>query len=219
MWPNISQAVEAVGGHPRYVRLDHDAAKGANGGSTSARSRGGHRAAHQTLFIGTPGNPTGWVISDAEIKALLEIARRRGVAIIADEVYSLLFFRRSAPPSFIDHAAADDNVFVVNSFSEELGDDRLADRLADRTPPSPRRWRSFRSATIPASPCSPSSARWRRWRKNDGFIAEMVERCRTGRRMVGEFIARQNRLSWVGPRGAFYGYIHNGRADGLGRLR
>jgi len=211
MWPNISQAIEAAGGTPRYVRLDHDGAKGAWSLDLN-KIEAAIGPQTKALFIGTPGNPTGWVISDAEIAALLEIARRRGVAIIADEVYSVLFYEAKRAPSFFDHADPDDNVFVVNSFSKSwamtgwrigwlIAPRRLAPAMAQLSVSNNTGVTVFAQFGAVAA-----------LEKGDQFIAEMVERCRTGRRMLGEFIASQNRLSWVEPRGAFYGYIH---VDGL----
>ena len=40
----------------------------------------------------------------------------------------------------------------------------------------------------------------------------MLERCRNGRAVVEKMLARQNRVRWVPPEGAFYGYLH---IDGL----
>ena len=41
---------------------------------------------------------------------------------------------------------------------------------------------------------------------------EMLERCRTGRDVVQKFIDGQNRIRWIKPEGAFYGFLH---LDGL----
>ena len=46
----------------------------------------------------------------------------------------------------------------------------------------------------------------------DDLIAAIVERCRRGRDIVRDFVAGQNRLSWVEPEGAFYAYV---AVDGL----
>ena len=211
MWPNIGQAVQAVGGRVRYVRLDHDAAKGAwslDLGKIEAAI--GPRT--KALFIGSPGNPTGWVIAPDEIKALIEISRRRGVAIIADEVYSVLSYDAKRAPSFVEHATDEDNVFVINSFSKAwamtgwrigwlIGPRRLAPAFAQLSVSNNTGVTVFAQHGAIAA-----------LNEGDPFIAEMVARCRRGRDMVGDFVRGQNRLSWVEPKGAFYAYIH---VDGL----
>ena len=216
MWPNISQAVEAVGGTPRYVRLDHDAAKGEWGlDLNKIEAAIGPRT--KALFIGSPGNPTGWVISDDEIKALMEISRRKGVAIIADEVYSVLFYEGKRAPSFIDHASEEDNVFIVNSFSKAwamtgwrvgwlISPRRLAPAMAQLSVSNNT------GATVFAQLGGVAALE-----QGDPFIAEMVERCRRGRDIVADFVAGQNRLSWVKPKGAFYAYVAvDGLKDSIG---
>ena len=50
---------------------------------------------------------------------ILDIARRRRVWLIADEVYSrLVYDGTAAAPSLLDVAAPDDRVIVCNSFSK-----------------------------------------------------------------------------------------------------
>jgi aspartate/methionine/tyrosine aminotransferase len=216
MWPNISQSVQSIGGVPRYVRLDHDATKG-----EWALDLGKIEAAigpkTKALFIGSPGNPTGWVISDDEIKALIEIGRRRGVAIIADEVYSVLFYDAPRAPSFIDHASDEDNVFIVNSFSKAfamtgwrigwlIAPRRLAPAMAQLSVSNNTGVTVFAQFGAVAA-----------LDQGDAFIGEMVERCRRGRDIVADFVAGQNRLSWVKPKGAFYAYIAvDGLKDSIG---
>ena len=54
-----------------------------------------------------------------EQKAMLDFARKRDIAIISDEVYGTLVFDGSVhAPSFLQIADAEDNLFVVNSFSK-----------------------------------------------------------------------------------------------------
>jgi aspartate/methionine/tyrosine aminotransferase len=48
--------------------------------------------------------------------------------------------------------------------------------------------------------------------QGDAFRAELLERCRAGRETVADFVAGHNRLRWMKPEGAFYGFL---RIDGL----
>ncbi len=48
--------------------------------------------------------------------------------------------------------------------------------------------------------------------QGDAFREEMRERCQTGREVVQTFIDAQNRIRWIRPEGAFYGFLH---MDGL----
>jgi aspartate/methionine/tyrosine aminotransferase len=48
--------------------------------------------------------------------------------------------------------------------------------------------------------------------EGDKFRGELLARCAAGRDVVEEFLDGQNRIRWMKPDGAFYGYLH---VDGL----
>ena len=221
IWPNIFQAAKIAGAVCRFVRLDED------WNVSPARWRldldkvtaaCGPRT--KAIFVASPGNPTGWIMAADDQRALLDFARARGIAIISDEVYGTLLYEEGAThaPSFLRIAAPDDPVFVINSFSKpwamtgwrigwlvhpiSLADKMFSIVAANNT-----------GATVFAqygalAALSP---------QGDAFRSEMLERCRRGRAVVAKFIAANNRLNWIEPDGAFYGYIAiDGLTDSLG---
>jgi len=54
------------------------------------------------LIMNSPCNPTGAVYTLAEIRSIAEWAKRRGVWIIADEIYRRIHYGDGAAPSFLD---------------------------------------------------------------------------------------------------------------------
>jgi aspartate aminotransferase len=82
------------------------------------------------LIVNSPSNPTGWVISEDEQRALAQIAERHDLVILADEVYERLVYddkpkglspQRLSPhvaPSFARVVMNRDRLIVVNSFSK-----------------------------------------------------------------------------------------------------
>ncbi len=73
----------------------------------------------KAIFIASPGNPTGWVATREEQQAVLDFARKRGIAIISDEVYgTLVFGEREHAPSFLEISTEEDDVFVIGGFSK-----------------------------------------------------------------------------------------------------
>ena len=66
------------------------------------------------LILTSPSNPTGTMLEQAEIKALADVCRARGIRIISDETYHGITFGRSAH-SILEFEA--DSV-VINSFSK-----------------------------------------------------------------------------------------------------
>ena len=72
----------------------------------------------RVLYLNSPNNPTGWTISPAEQKTLLEHCRRHGIWIFADDAYERLYFGGGVAPSFLDVMADDDRVISTNTFSK-----------------------------------------------------------------------------------------------------
>lgn len=219
IWPSIFQAAQMIGAEVRFARLDDD---------WNASPPAWHLdlekmfslcdARTKAIFIASPGNPTGWVMTRDEQRAVLDFARKRGIGIISDEVYGTLVFDGSNhAPSFLEIATPDDNVFVINSFSKAwamtgwrigwlVHPAKLEDQLGVITIVNNTGPTSFvqYGALAALSP------------KGDAFRAEMLERCRTGRQVVQRFIDGQNRIRWIRPEGAFYGFLHmDGLTDSL----
>jgi aspartate/methionine/tyrosine aminotransferase len=77
----------------------------------------------RAVFINSPNNPTGWVITPAQQEAILAHCRRHGIWIMADDVYERLVYTdapggRRCAPSFLDIAEPDDRLISANSFSK-----------------------------------------------------------------------------------------------------
>jgi hypothetical protein len=92
----------------RY-RVDFEAVEAA----VTARTR--------LLIYTSPSNPAGWTATVAEQAALLEFTRRKGLWLLADEVYERLWYggeNGEPAPSILRLASREDAVFVVQSFSK-----------------------------------------------------------------------------------------------------
>jgi aspartate/methionine/tyrosine aminotransferase len=220
VWPSIFQAAEIAGATCRYVRLvedwgaarphwrlDMDAIAAACGPRTKA------------IFVCSPGNPTGWVMTREEQRTLLAFARERGIGIISDEVYgTLVYDGPQHAPSFLQVAGDDDAVFVVNSFSKPWA--MTGWRIGWLTHP-----KSMALAMDTLSMCNNTGATvFGQYGaiaalspEGDAFREFMRERCRRGREVVSDFVAANNRLRWMPPEGAFYGFLSiDGMTDSFG---
>lgn len=214
VWPNIMSAVQIVGAQVKPVgldllpeggfRLDLDRVADAIDGRTRA------------LFIASPGNPTGWVMSTAEQRAVLALARDRGIWLIADEVYARFIYNGARDsgsaesacgnkaPSFLELATADDPLVVVNSFSKAwamtgwrmgwliappaLGD--VLDRLIEFNTSGSPHFLQYGCVTA--------------LRDGEPFVRETVERCRRGGELVFQRLSAMRRVRVARPQGAFY---------------
>jgi aspartate/methionine/tyrosine aminotransferase len=213
IWPNIFQAAKVVGAEPRLVRLDEDWSAGrwhldldklfdACDGRTKA------------LFLASPGNPTGWMLAGEEQKIILDFCRARGIAILADEVYGTLVYGGGAhAPSFLTIADDEDAVFAINSFSKPWA--MTGWRIGWLVHP-----KSLEPAAAAMAQCNNTGAtHFAQYGalaalspEGDAFRKDLLDYCRKGRDVVDDWIGRQNRVRWLRPEGAFYGFLH---VDGL----
>ena len=205
VWPNINDAVTALGGEARAVALTPTA----DGGWRLDMDRllAACDARTRAVFINSPSNPTGWVMRREEQQALLDVVRRHGVWLIADEVYGrILYTGAPAAPSLLDIAAPEDRVVVINSFSKSwamtgwrLGwlvapreIQEVADKLVEFNTSGAPTFLQHAAVTAIA--------------EGDGFIAEMVARCRAGRDLMVPALQRFPRVRVAVPEGAFYAF-------------
>ena len=205
MWPNIFQAVRGLGAEPRFVRLSG----GANGEPWTLDLERLFAAADRrtkAVFFASPSNPTGWIMSEREQRAILDFARKRGIAVISDEVYTPIVYDTPAP-SFAAIADPEDDVFVVNSFSKAwamtgwrvgwlLHPPRLGTQMAEMAA-----YNNTGSAVFAQYGALEAIT------KGDAFVKWQLDRCREGLAIVEKFVASQNRISWSKPAGAFYGFL------------
>lgn len=70
--------------------------------------------APQGVIIASPANPTGTIIPADELKAISEVCRARGIAVISDEIYHGLHFEHPAA-SIAAHLP---DALIINSFSK-----------------------------------------------------------------------------------------------------
>jgi aspartate aminotransferase len=120
----FSNGVIMSGGEPRAVPLARD---GNRFTLDVDRVRGAIDAGTRMLIVNSPSNPTGWVISEDEQRALVAIADEHDLMLLSDEVYERLIYDKPQglspqdawiAPSFSRAAGNRDRLIVVNSFSK-----------------------------------------------------------------------------------------------------
>lgn len=72
----------------------------------------------KVLMINTPGNPTGRVMSPAEVEAAATIAMKHNLVLIADEIYDRLCYDAPNPTPL---ALAPDHTVVLRGFGKTFG--------------------------------------------------------------------------------------------------
>ncbi len=66
------------------------------------------------VIVASPANPTGTILEPAELEAIAEVCRERGIRIISDEIYHGLSYT-GRTPSMLEFAP---DALIVNSFSK-----------------------------------------------------------------------------------------------------
>lgn len=74
----------------------------------------------RAAIVCNPSNPTGCVYPQEALRSLVEIARRRGIFVISDEVYREFVYDGLAPSSILQIGGAEEVAVVVDSTSKRL---------------------------------------------------------------------------------------------------
>lgn len=201
-WPNFAGALHVGGAMPASVpmrlgdsgwTIDHDRFEAA----ITPRTR--------ALVVNSPANPTGWIASLAELSALLDMARRHGLWIIADEIYAR-FVYGDAPraPSFHDLRAPDDRILFVNTFSKNwaMTGWRIGWLEADPSlgPVIENLIQYSTSGVAPFTQRAATAA----LERGEGFVAHQIGRIRKSRDILVDTLQRTGRVRFAQPEGAFY---------------
>ncbi len=121
LWPNLFEIPKILGAEVIQVPLQFGATWELDVDQLLAQLIPGTRA----VYINSPNNPTGWVITREQQQRILAHCREHGIWIAADDVYERLVFGavadhgdQNSAPSFLDLAEPHDRVVCANSFSK-----------------------------------------------------------------------------------------------------
>jgi aspartate/methionine/tyrosine aminotransferase len=200
-WPNFPAALGVAGGTPVSVPLDNSP----NGWTCDPqRIEAAVTPRTKAIFVNSPSNPTGWTADIDTLRSILGIARRHGLWIIADEIYSLFHYGGGRAPSFMDIMDGEDRIVFVNSFSKNWAmtgwrigwlrvHPELRDVFANLIQYSTSGIAQFMQRGAVAA-----------LDEGDGFVAEQVARARQARDLVCDILGRSGRAKFAPPQGAFY---------------
>jgi aspartate/methionine/tyrosine aminotransferase len=160
------------------------------------------------LIYTSPSNPLGWVATEEDQDRLLELCRRHGLWLMADEVYDRLWYEADAlgdaVPSILRKATRDDAVMVVHSFSKSycMTGWRLgwliarADLAAKAT--------QLNEFIISHAPSFTQKAGETALKDGEPEIAAMLARLKANRDFCIDAMSRMPGLTIPKPEGAFY---------------
>jgi len=107
----FEQPIQLAGGQPVYVPLRSDFSLDAEALDAAVTPR------TRLLMLVSPANPTGRVLTAAEVRAAVDVARRHRLVVVSDETYeSLVYDGVHVSPGAV--APADLPVVTIGSFSK-----------------------------------------------------------------------------------------------------
>jgi aspartate/methionine/tyrosine aminotransferase len=200
-WPNFAAAAAIMGARPVPVELafteagwavDLDRLEAAIGPRT------------RVIFVNTPSNPTGWTADRATLAAILSLARRHGLWIIADEIYALFHYDGGRAASFIDVMQPEDRVLFVNSFSKNWAMTGWRVGWLRMHPSLQQTFENLVQYSNSGVPQFLQRGAIAALAEGDEFVAGQVARAAQAREMVCRILSATNRVRLVPPAGAFY---------------
>jgi aspartate/methionine/tyrosine aminotransferase len=165
----------------------------------------------RAFVINSPANPTGWTASHADLRAVLDIARRHDIWIIADEIYGRFVYDPALTidgrtPSFRDVMTPEDRVLFVQTFSKNWAMTGWRLGWIEAAPALGQVIENLVQYQNSGTPVFVQRGGVAALDEGEAFVTHQIERAREGRDIV-------NRLTETGlvelppPSGAFYAFL------------
>jgi aspartate/methionine/tyrosine aminotransferase len=200
-WPNFPGATGVAGAKPVPVQLDF----GNNGWSCDVgRIEKAVTPRTRAIFFNSPSNPTGWTADRDTLRAVLDLALRHGLWIIADEIYALFHYDERRAASFLDIMEPDDRILFVNTFSKNWAMTGWRIGWLKVHPSLQQTFENLIQYSTSGVAQFMQRGAIAALDEGDGFIAEQVERARKARDLVCGILGATGRTRFAVPPGAFY---------------
>jgi aspartate/methionine/tyrosine aminotransferase len=204
-WPNFEGALTIAGARTVSVPLELAGTQNAmRWGLDPDRVARALTPATRALVINSPGNPTGWTASPSELEALLALARRHGLWIIADEIYGRIFFDGPRAASFHDIMEKDDRILFVQTMSKNWA--MTGWRVGWLEAPAAfgqvvENLIQYSTSGVPAPSQRAAAVALA---EGEAFLARQLARLRTSRDLLCDGLAATGRARFARPPGSFY---------------
>ncbi len=203
-WPNVASAVRMVGATPVEVPL-----RQADRGFCLDRDALAEALdpAARVLFVNSPSNPTGWMMSQDDEAFLADLTAERGVCLILDQVYERIVFEDGGPPlvARLRHLGRiRGQLVLLNSFSKTycmtgwrvgytVGPRRIVDQMT-----------KLQEFIVSHAPAPSQRAALAAIEHGEDFVRDAQQRYRALRGLACERLSRCPRVELAPPHGAFY---------------
>ena len=152
------------------------------------------------LVVNTPGNPTGYVLTEEQAREIAEFADRHDTFLVSDEVYHRLIFDKE----HYSPAAYSNNYCIIGSTSKNHA---MTGWRAGWVVDKPENIEQYAKVSRASTACPPRISQYAAIEalRNDSHVGEMSEAYRERRDLLVE---RMEGLGWgfVAPEGAIYAF-------------
>jgi len=218
-WPNFSGALTISGAKTVEVplefatvdagfrwRLDFERLKAA----VTERTR--------AIVVNTPSNPTGWTATPEELRAILGLARERGLWIVADEIYARFYYAGPRAPSFHDVMDEDDRILFVNTFSKNWAMTGWRAGWLEAPPALGQTIENMIQYSTSGVPLFVQRGAIEALDHGEDFVALQRARAEAGRAALCATLGGLERLRFAAPEGGFYFFLSVAGEDDTRKL-
>lgn len=208
-WPNFAGAITVAGARPVSVPLT----SGPHGWRLDlGRLQEAVTPRTRALFVNSPANPTGWTATRDELAAILALARRHGLWIVADEIYGRFVFEPALTvggraPSFRDVMGQEDRIVFVQTFSKNWA--MTGWRLGWLEAPTALGpvVESLIQYSTSGVPVFQQRAGIAALEEGEALVADQIAQAARGRAIVCDGLAATGQVELPPPPGAFYAFL------------
>ncbi|MBX3566527.1 MAG: pyridoxal phosphate-dependent aminotransferase [Rhizobiaceae bacterium] len=200
-WPNFAAAAAVGGATPVGVPLDFG-----DNGWTCDLERLAAAVTDRTrmIFVNSPSNPTGWTADLETLRGILDLARRRGLWIVADEIYALFHFGGGRAASFMDIMEPDDRILFVNTFSKNWAMTGWRIGWLKAHPSLGRTFENLVQYSTSGVAQFMQRGAIAALDEGDEFLRQQIAQAQTARDIVCKVLGETGRVRFAVPPGAFY---------------
>jgi aspartate/methionine/tyrosine aminotransferase len=156
------------------------------------------------ILFNSPANPTGYVATEAELIAVLELARAHDLWIVADEIYGRLTFGARRAPSFHDIMRADDKILFVQTFSKNWAMTGWRIGWLEAPPALGATIENLVQYSTSGVPVFAQRAAVAALEGGESFLTQFLKSLRTSRDIIADGLAATGRVRFAHPEAAFY---------------
>ena len=207
-WPNFAGAITVSGARAVGVPMNF----GPTGWSLDMeRLEQAITPRSRAFVINSPANPTGWTASHADLRAVLDMARRHDLWIIADEIYGRFVYDPALTidgrtPSFRDVMTPEDRVLFVQTFSKNWAMTGWRLGWLEASPALGQVIENLIQYQNSGTPVFVQRGGVVALDEGEAFVAHQIDRARQGREIVNR-LTESGLVDLPPPSGAFYAFL------------